>query len=103
LRQKKYFNLFFNIYLFSFAMFVLVQSLGDFGRINMFNKILHALMFPYIIFIFSKSSRLAIYLIIWVISIITYYRDIITMDEFQSKSIISDSKFIPYKSWLFNE
>lgn len=103
LRNLPNFNLFFNIYIFSFSMFVLVQSLGEFGRINMFNKILHALMFPYIIFIFSKSSRLVVYLIIWTISIVTYYRDIITMDEFQSKSTNLTTKFIPYKSWLFHE
>ncbi|WP_433901938.1 EpsG family protein [Sphingobacterium puteale] len=94
------FNILFNIYLFSFLMYVLILSFGDLGRINMYNKLLHAIMFPFIVFAFREGRALA-WVALALISSITIYKDITSMDSFQERAENSSTLFVPYKSWLF--
>jgi len=99
-RRIKNFNFYFNIYIFSLIAFIILSSLGGFGRVNMFFKLLHPIIFSYLFYIIDNKSKFILFLLIMFISFVTYYRTFVIMDRMQEGAEVKNTKFIPYKSWL---
>jgi hypothetical protein len=93
------FNLYLNILWIGLAIYSISVGFGEFGRVLMYFKLVYVILLPLYVSLFKEmKSKLLMTILVGVLSAVFFFAAILSDTQYSSTN-----RYLPYKSWLFND
>ena len=93
------FNLYLNILWMGLAIYSISVGFGGFGRVLMYFKLVYIIILPLYVSLFKEmTAKFLMTALIGILSAVFFFAAILTDTQYSTTN-----RYLPYKSWLFNE